>query len=490
MQISAAKKSGEDVTVMNLSSLLNAASAAETLRTKSSKMKWSETAKMVNIIEKYGEVLPPNVAAACTRKFAESCLDAENMEGWLSCMLPWPVSAGDADEAWTASRPSLAACLDADPEVFAENFYGCFFNDLGLRLVMNVSGKAADSVAVLLKVVHGYLEAFADRLAELSVEGGDVPQCAHMLATVFQGFSAVLHSEPGAHGARPEHVNAIFDRRHKPDPDHGGIAVDALCLPASRAIISHIRDSLVWREMHTSYIQVGALEAMSGPELTSILTSLTGSANEPFNDQVYIWAKACERVPQMRKELRAGATKSVDDALLTAMRGAVTKIQEASGEWSTSTLHARRTALTTIRGYLLQLAAQSPEHDEFAQHLQRQASEWREADNKTALEDIAMSAVRSPTDVARIIEVLTNAKGLDITPAMGAQLGDLRGTLHIHVGHVVGDPDRRDHSYIAGRLAPCPREPQQTPGSCRELGGDREGPPEPIVPDRNYEEYH
>ena len=154
MKMLAAQTANQTALAESLSAVVAAATAAESLadHQKLKNMKWADLQKHVAVVEKLGTPIPWRVARAATRKYAEILLEGEKFSDWVLAGCPW----GDKHKgAWSLEAPQMWLLIgegEAEMLDLQEHVLGCFFHDVGLQMVINITNdapRAKNHVALL-----------------------------------------------------------------------------------------------------------------------------------------------------------------------------------------------------------------------------------------------------------------------------------------------------------------------------------------------------
>jgi hypothetical protein len=115
----------------------------------------------------------------------------------------------------------------------------CFFNDVGLRMVTNVSSLVNGAVNSLVSFAHTFLEAYETKWMEWLADTAELAdlECLQNMLHVFRGISAILCPEPRLHSATA--ADADFFAMTEMDKKTMKRMV-LLLLPASRMMLNHI----------------------------------------------------------------------------------------------------------------------------------------------------------------------------------------------------------------------------------------------------------
>ena len=418
------------VVQMDMQAKVSAASAADGLvdPTKFKKLSYTDIIKHVGVITKYSPdvVLPANIARNITRKYAEHLLDKENWSAWVDTTRCW----GDGtDGGWDMANPRLVDLppdrLPEDENQFAEQLYGCFFNDVGLRMVTNVSSLVNGAVNSLVSFAHTFLEAYETKWLADTAELGDL-ECLQNMLHVFRGISAILCPEPGLHSATAADADffAMTEKDKKTKK-----RMDVLLQPASRVMLNHITSCPTWRSHVVAYIKVGALELEHTPILRSLMDKLSIVHQQDWGTKVDIYEEVCNYLPRILEDLRPGAGDKLQARLVAILAGEAASIQGGEAEWKDSQLANKLLALQRLSKFLQTPAIKCDATQGLLQSINEKIDEWRTANHKSALEHCAMSALNDQTHVIALNDVLDASQGMSIEPQLGVHLADLRDLL-------------------------------------------------------------
>ena len=449
MKITAASNANETILVDSLTSLVKAASAAELLAdpAKMKKMKWAELQLNIQLVEKYGCEVSANVARSATRKYAEILLDQEKFDEWLLVACPWKVGDETSTDVggWTLAAPRMWKLTDCPDEKEKKDlhasFLGCFFNDTGMRMLMNVTNGAPAAVPTLVLFVHKFLSARDDWATACLVEGNDHQDlpCLTSFVSVCRGFSALLHPIPAAYSAHVKDANFVLPGKSQHPTTEGTMM--GLLPPASTVMFSHIRDSEVWQSFSTTFVRVAAMEKMLAPKMTALCDELASTDTEGWTFCVDVYGRAVQLLTEIRGQLRPGATALVEEALVKALARDSEQVQDMATTtcFTGCFLSERISILEELRNFFSGVGT-----TEAKIHLQK-ANEalgtWRAANTQAALEEVSRLPMTSEAHVDQLLAALKAGKNTEIPESLAQQFCDTRNLLHKFLADTLANTD-------------------------------------------------